>query len=227
MKLTLDHTTQEAPDTMSFFFRSDTPLEWKAGQYFHYTLPHPDPDSRKTERIFTDADAPYEGFVRITTRFAEKGSSFKNALKTMKPGDTIDATGPEGEFTVDDPTKDAVFIAGGIGITPFRSIIKQAEHEKKSLQATLLYANRKNVAAYEKELEAMAKRNPRFKIHYLFHPQRIDEQTIKALVPDLKTPLFYVSGPESMVEAIGKMLQQMGVPKKRIKQDWFPGYPAE
>ena len=73
----------------------------------------------------------------------------------------------------------------------------------------------------------MAKRNPHFKIHYLFHPRRIDKDTIKALVPNLKTPLFYVSGPEPMVESIGKMLQQIGIPRKHLKQDWFPGYPAE
>ena len=87
--------------------------------------------------------------------------------------------------------------------------------------------NRNKVAAYQKELEAMAKGNPNFKIHYLFSPQRIDKKTIKELIPDLKNPLFYVSGPEPMVEAVGKMLNQLGVPKKRIKQDWFPGYPAD
>ncbi|HKS36513.1 MAG TPA: hypothetical protein VJW76_04945 [Verrucomicrobiae bacterium] len=71
-------------------------------------------------------------------------------------------------------------------------------------------------------------RNPHFKIHYLFSPHSaFDKETIKELVPDLKKPLFYVSGPEPMVESIGKMLRQTGAPKKRIKQDWFPGYPAE
>jgi ferredoxin-NADP reductase len=133
----------------------------------------------------------------------------------------------DGDFIVSDSKKQYVFIAGGIGITPFRAILKQAEHEKKRLRVTLIYANRKNVAAYQKELETMAKRNPHFRIHYLFHPRRIDKDTIKELVPNLKTPLFYVSGPEPMVESIGKMLQQIGIPKKRIKQDWFPGYPAE
>jgi Flavodoxin reductases (ferredoxin-NADPH reductases) family 1 len=119
----------------------------------------------------------------------------------------------DGDFIVSDSKKQYVFIAGGIGITPFRAILKQAEHEKKRLRVTLIYANRKNVAAYQKELETMAKRNPHFRIHYLFHPRRIDKDTIKELVPNLKTPLFYVSGPEPMVESIGKMLQQMAFPK--------------
>ena len=224
MKLTLDHTTQEAPDTMSFFFRSDTPLEWKAGQYFHYTLPHPDPDSRKTERIFTDADAPYEGFVSITTRFAEKGSSFKNALKTMKPGDTIDATGPEGEFTVDDPTKDAVFIAGGIGITPFRSILLDLDHRGLPINVQLMYANRTEDATFRPELDAIATRHPTLKIDYFIGDRRIDEAAIRAAVPDLAKPVFYISGPEPMVEAFEKMLKGMGVPDDHVKHDYFPGY---
>jgi ferredoxin-NADP reductase len=73
----------------------------------------------------------------------------------------------------------------------------------------------------------MAARNSNLRIHYLFPPQRIDKETVKALVPDLRKPFFYVSGPEPMVESIGGMLREMGVPKKHIKQDWFPGYPAE
>ena len=126
-----------------------------------------------------------------------------------------------------DPKKQYVFIAGGIGITPFRAILKESVHAGKPLRAALLYANRDKVAAYKKELEAMAQRNPSFKIHYLVSPQRIDSKTIKELIPDLKKPRFYVSGPEPMVESVGKMLRQVGIPKKRIKQDWFPGYPAE
>jgi hypothetical protein len=94
-------------------------------------------------------------------------------------------------------------------------------------RVTLLYANRKSVAAYKKEFDAMAKQNPNLTIHYLFSPQRIDKETVKEFVPDLKKPLFYVSGPEPMVESIGQMLQEIGIPKNRIKQDWFPGYPAE
>ena len=95
------------------------------------------------------------------------------------------------------------------------------------MRVTLLYANRKSVAAYKKEFDAMTKQNPNLTIHYLFSPQRIDRETVKEFVPDLKKPLFYVSGPEPMVESIGKMLQEIGIPKNRIKQDWFPGYPAE
>jgi len=228
VKLKLTATKDESPDVMSFIFEPQEALTWKAGQFLHYVLHHEPTDNRSSDRWFTIASAPFENHVMVTTRFAgDKGSTFKKTLKELKLGDTIEISDLDGDFILGDPQAEYVFLAGGIGITPFRSILKQAEHENKSLRVNLIYANRKNVAAYKEEFDAMAKRNPHLKIHYLFHPQRIDEETIKELVPNLKTPHFYVSGPEPMVESIGKMLQQIGVPKKRIKQDWFPGYPAD
>jgi ferredoxin-NADP reductase len=228
MKLKLARRKAESPGVESFIFKPEEPLAWKAGQFLHYVLNHAPTDDRGSDRWFTIASAPYEREVMLTTRFtAKRGSTFKKTLKTLKPGDSIEISDLDGDFTLTDPRKPYVFIAGGIGITPFRSILKQAEHEGKKLRVQLIYANRKTIAAYKKELEAMARRNLDFKIHYLFSPQRVDKETIQELVPDLKTPLFYVSGPEPMVESVGKILQQIGIPKKRIKQDWFPGYPAE
>lgn len=228
MKLKLARRHVESADVESFIFKPAEPLVWKAGQYLHYVLNHGKTDDRGSDRWFTIASAPYERHVMITTRFAAKqGSTFKKALKALKPGDSIEVSDLDGDFLLGDLKKQYVFLAGGIGITPFRAMLKQAAHVGKPLRATLIYANRKQVAAYEKELDAMARRNSHLKIHYLVHPQRIDEETIKALVPDLRAPLFYVSGPEPMVESVGKMLERMGIPKKRIKQDWFPGYPAE
>jgi len=228
MKLKLAARKTESPGVESFIFKPAEPLVWKAGQFLHYVLNHSSTDDRGSDRWFTIASAPCEKHVMITTRFDSKRSStFKKTLKALKPGDTIEVSDLDGDFIVSDPRKEYVFIAGGIGITPFRAILKQAEYEGKKLRVKLIYANRNNVAAYKKELEAMANRNPNFEIIYIFSPRRIDKDTVKEFVPDLKKPFFYVSGPEPMVEAIGKMLQQIGVPKKRIKQDWFPGYPAE
>jgi ferredoxin-NADP reductase len=228
MKLKLAARKAESPGVESFIFHPEKPLVWKAGQFLHYVLNHCSTDDRGSDRWFTIASAPCEKHVMITTRFASKRSStFKQTLKGLKTGDTIEISDLDGDFLVSDARKEYVFIAGGIGITPFRAILKQAAHEGKQLRVTLLYANRKSEAAYQNEFDALAKQNPNLTIHYLFSPQRIDQKTIKKYVPDLKKPLFYVSGPEPMVEAIGKMLQAIGIPKKRINQDWFPGYPAE
>ena len=154
-----------------------------------------------------------------------KASSFsKKPLKALKLGDSIEITDVDGDFTVSDPKKEYVFIAGGIGITPFRAILMQAAHKGTSLRVTLLYANRNRQVTYKKELESLCRRNPNFALNYIFSPQRIDKETIQNLAPNLKKSLVYVSGPEPMVEDVGKMLEKMGVPKKHIKQDWFPGY---
>ena len=228
MKLKLVARKAESPGVTSFIFQPEEPLAWKAGQFLHYVLNHESTDDRGSDRWFTIASAPYERHVMLTTRFAsQKGSTFKKTLKALKVGGEIEVSDLDGDFVMGDARKEYIFIAGGIGITPFRSILKQAEHEGQKLRVTMLYANRKHVAAYKREFDAMTKRNRHLQIHYLFHPQRIDVRTVRELVPDLKKPLFYVSGPEPMVESIGKMLQKMGVPSRHIKQDWFPGYPAE
>ncbi|HEY1661181.1 MAG TPA: FAD-dependent oxidoreductase [Verrucomicrobiae bacterium] len=228
MQLKLALRKPESPGVESFIFQPAAPLTWKAGQYLHYMLHHEPTDDRGSDRWFTIASAPFERHVMITTRFArEKGSTFKKNLKALKPGDTLEISGVDGDFILGDTRKDYVFIAGGIGITPFRSILKEAAHAGKRLRVTLLYANRNANVTYKKELDAMAKRNPNFIIHYLFSPERIDKDTVRKLAPAWKKSLFYVSGPEPMVESVGKMLQKIGVRKKHIKQDWFPGYPAD
>jgi ferredoxin-NADP reductase len=117
-----------------------------------------------------------------------------------------------------------VFIAGGIGITPFRAILLDLDHNRKPLNIQLLYANRNNDFPYRKELEALQQRHPKFRIDYVVSPNRLDEKTIAKLVPDMNKPVFYVSGPEPMVESLDKTLKKLGISKKRIKNDFFPGY---
>jgi ferredoxin-NADP reductase len=224
MKFTLSATKQEASDTFSFIFAPEEPLQWKAGQLLRYVLNHPNPDDRGVERFFSIASAPHEEHVMLTTRFASKSSSFKKALKNLRRGDAVEAHDLEGDFVVDHRKKTFVFIAGGIGITPFRAILLDLEHNKKPLNVQLLYANRDNDFPYRKELEALRRRHPEFRIDYVVSPNRIDEKSIPQLVPDIQKPMFYVSGPEPMVESMDKTLKKIGVSKKRIKNDFFPGY---
>lgn len=225
MKLTLKDKRHESPDAVSFIFQPEKPLTWQAGQFAVYRLPHSDMDDRKDERYFTISSAPSEGGnLMLTTRFAERSSSFKKNLQNFEPGSSIDITGPDGDFTVADPTEELVFIAGGIGITPYRSILTDMDRRKLPIHATLLYANRDDNFIFKDELEALARRHPEFKIKYFVSPQRIDEVAIRDAVPDMSKPVFYVSGPEPMVEAFEKMLSAMSIPAHHIKTDFFPGY---
>lgn len=227
MKLTLIRKKEEASNVESFIFNSAEPVEWKAGQFLHCILEHEPMDNRGEERWFTIASAPFEKELMITTRIAkEKGSSFKAALNALQIGETIEMPEIDGDFIVEDPTQTYVFIAGGIGITPFHSILKEADHAGVKLNATLLYGNRDDGIAYKEELEGFARSNPNLVIHHVIAPQMIDENLIKKIVPDLQKPIFYVSGPEPMVESLGDVLKAMGVPMDHLKQDYFPGYAA-
>lgn len=228
MKLELTARKPESPEVESFVFKPQGSLAWKAGQYLHYVLHHEPTDDRGSDRWFSIASAPFEKNVMLTTRFTrDKGSTFKKTLAALKPGDTVEFTDVDGDFIVDDPKQEYVFIAGGIGITPFRSILKEADHQGTPLRVKLLYGNRDRNVVFKEEFETLAKRNPHLSIHYLFSPERIDKTSLEKRVPDFKKPFFYVSGPEPMVESLGKLLSEMGVPKEHIKQDWFPGYPEE
>jgi|ERR1043166_1967537 ferredoxin-NADP reductase len=224
MQLTLISKKLETKDAMSFIFHPEKPMTWRAGQYLHYFLEHPHPDSRGTERYFSIASAPHEKNVMVTTRLADQGSSFKSALQRFEPGAKIRADGPEGDFVVEDAAKDFVFIAGGIGITPFRSVLLDLDHRRQPIKVQLLYANRTDDFPYKIELENLAAKQSGLRIDYIVSPRRLDEETIPKSVPDLVGPLFYVSGPEPMVEALEKLLQKIGVPKGHIKTDYFPGY---
>lgn len=228
MRLKLIKRKTEVPGVESFIFAPAEPLSWRAGQFLHYVLHHRPTDERGSDRWFTVASAPFESEVMITTRFTnEKSSTFKQTLGALHIGESIEISDIDGDFVVDDPSAELVFIAGGIGITPFHSILKEADHAGSKLRVTLIYANRNNDIVFKDELEKFAKNNPGLAIHYIVAPERVDENMLKKLVPNLQTPIFYVSGPEPMVKSLSAVLEGMGVAKEKIKQDDFPGYPAE
>lgn len=228
MKFTLINKKTEVPGVETFVFRPTEPLSWKPGQYAHYILPHNPADDRGTERWFTIASAPFERDVMITTRLAaEKGSTFKAALAALKVGESIESDYVDGDFVIENVTQEYVFIAGGIGITPFHSILKEADHAGVKLRVTLLYANRDANVAFKEELDLWAEQNPNLVIHYITSPERVDQTAIATFVPNMQKPVFYISGPEPMVKNLGTMLEGLGVPAAHIKLDDFPGYTAE
>lgn len=228
MKLLLSAKQAAGPGVISFIFEPEKPFSWKAGQFIHCVLHHEPTDNRGSDRWFTLASAPSEKKVMLTTRFMpQQGSTFKQALQNLKPGDAIEMSDLDGDFIVEDLAAQYVFIAGGIGITPFRSILKELDQAGKSISATLLYANHDEHIVFRDELDRFAQHNPKLKIQYLIASERVDAARIKKEFPDLKTRFFYVSGPEPMVEKLGQTLKDLGVPADHLKQDWFPGYPAE
>lgn len=225
MKLTLVEKIQETSNATTFVFKYDGDFTWTAGQLLHYTLPHENPDDRGIERYFTISAAPSTKHISITTKFAgEKSSSFKKALFALPIRSEIEADGLEGKFTLPDPKQESVFIAGGIGITPYHSILAEADTQGSDIHVTLLYANNDADFVFKRELEEISSKHEHFNIHYFVAPERINEEAIRKHVPDLTKPVFYISGPEPMVEAFEKMLAEMGIADAHIKRDFFPGY---
>ncbi len=225
MKVTLKRKIQEAVDVYSFIFEPGEEIKWKPGQYISYKIPHEDADDRGISRHFTIASAPHEKEIRLTTKFDfSGGSTFKKALFGLAPGSSIEASRPDGRFTVNDFKKKYVFIAGGIGITPFRSILLDSDHENEICDAILLYGNKSTGIVFKEELESIADKNKELKIHYIIEPVYIDSNIINEKVPDVPERYFYISGPVKMVEIISGVLKGIKVTEDRIIKDFFPGY---
>lgn len=225
MKLTFIGSKPVTANVISFVFQPVERIKWQPGQYMHYVLPHPDSDDRGTERWFTNSAAPFENKVMISTRIdREHGSSFKRALLMLQPGDGVEADGPEGEFTIDNETRNHIFVAGGIGITPFRSILMEAQNKGKKLHVDLLYANRDQDIPFKEELNRIAADNEYLEAEYIVSPDKLDAAIIKQRADNVDNPFVYLSGPEPMVKSLAAELEQLGVSKENIRVDDFPGY---
>lgn len=208
----------EAGNVRTFIFETGG-LKWVAGQYQRYTLQQTAQTKSENERWFTIASAPSEGVIRISTRLS--GSAFKRALKALVPGDAIWMDGLEGDFTWEEqPSKPVVFIAAGIGVTPFRSILLERHAAGKKLNATLLYFNRVSEIPFREEFETLSRQHPEFSLTPIVG-ELVTADSIFTRAPQRSETIFYLSGPEPMVENIGAELKKRGV---SLKQDWFPGY---
>ena len=227
MILTLINKVPSTADVISFYFKPQIPVKWEAGQYMQFALPHDNPDDRGTSRFFTISSAPFEENIMITTRFAgDASSTFKKALLKMEIGQNISALIAQGEFVVKDFAKSYVFIAGGIGITPFRSILSDLDFNKQlsNMEIFLLYSSRSNDIAFKEELDSLVLKNPILKVRYVISPEICNVELIKNTIPDFQGKIYYISGPINMVKSIEDALSKAGIEDAMIKKDYFPGY---
>jgi ferredoxin-NADP reductase len=119
------------------------------------------------------------------------------------------------------------FIAGGICITPLRAMLVDLDHRHLDIKATLLYSNRDSDVISKRQLDGLAEKHAHFKIRYFIDPDRLDSHALEPVVALSPDAMFFVSGPEKMVEAVSIALTAAGIPPERLKQDWFPGYAAD
>ena len=221
--LTLKSVKKESADVISFSFRVPDKFKFEPGQFLEWTLAHKNPDSRGVRRFFTIASSPTEDEIILASRFADKSSSFKEALKSLRAGDQIIGSNLAGEFTLPpDPSKKLVFIAGGIGITPFRSMAEYLIDKDQKRDIILLYSNKtEKDIIFRDVFEKAGWKNIYVNTDIDGY---IDEELIKNKVPDYKDRHFYLSGPPSMVDAFADLLSKMGIPGNQIRTDFFPGY---
>lgn len=236
--LKLKEITKVANDTYDFVFASDRKFAFRPGQYMEWTLAHRGPDSRGNRRYFTIASAPTEEDVRIGVKFYPEPSSFKNKLAYMSPGSTIVASQRAGDFVLPNNNQQKlVFIAGGIGVTPFRSMIQNLLDKNEKRPITLFYSCRTVADIAYKEIFDKAVGELGIKTVYVIaEPEQasnnhsemrqglIDKKMIMEEIPDFGERMFYISGPHAMVAAFRRTLRGMGIKRSRIKTDFFPGY---
>jgi ferredoxin-NADP reductase/Na+-translocating ferredoxin:NAD+ oxidoreductase RnfD subunit len=236
-RLVLKERRRIGQDIVAFTFDRPRGFRHGPGQYIEWILPLQRRDSRGTRRHFSLASSPTEEDVMIAARFFPRSSRFKTELGGMTPGASIVAGAPGGDFVLPrDPRRRLVFVAGGIGITPFRSMVKFLIDEGQKRDIVLVYA-----AATEEEIvfrdvfdraETVAGLRviytltdlARIRPDWCGRRGRIDAEMIRGAVADPGSRTFFVSGPPAMVDSVKHVLRRVGVRRGAIRTDSFSGY---
>jgi glycine betaine catabolism B len=232
--LKLKRIERTSDTTSDFVFESDRQAVFKPGQYMEWMLPHSKADTRGVRRYFTVASAPTQKDLRLGVKFYDPPSTFKRALATLQPGAVMSASELRGDFTLPkDRNQKLVFIAGGIGITPFRSMLEYLLDKKEKRSIVLFYSARLSVDFAYKDLLERARRELGIQVIYAVSDERASEGMIQGPlnrdhlrqhVPDLDQRMFYLSGPRSMVTSFERTLRELDVSRRHIKTDFFPGF---
>lgn len=225
LKLTLKEQVKLSGTTNSFIFTTPEKVKYKAGQYMEWTLPHAKQDVRGVRRFFTIASSPTEDTIQLGVKKYNPSSTFKNALFNMKPGDTLWAGSLTGDFILpEDKSKKLVFIAGGIGITPFRSMVKYLIDTNETRNVVLLHVvGSADELTYKELFKEGAKIGLKTVSWDSAMVGHMGYEKLKELIPDYMERDFYISGANAMVHTFKDMLTKIGIPRKKIKTDYFPG----
>lgn len=227
-----------ANQTMAFHFEKPADFDFKPGQAIDVILEKTkDGDGGDNSRhTFSLVNAPFQNEIIVATRMRD--SAFKRKLRALQPGDAVSIEGPSGSLTLSTKsTRPAVLIAGGIGITPFASMLAQAAHDQLERSLVLLYSNRApEDAAFLDQLQQLENQNPNFTLMATMTKMQdarqpwtgatgvIDETMIKIACEDLEPPIFYVAGPPALVEAMRALLEKLNIDDDDIRSEDFFGY---
>jgi ferredoxin-NADP reductase len=226
-----------AEDTMAFHFARPTGFNFKAGQFADVTLTDPpETDAEGNVRTFSIASPPFESELVFTTRMRD--TAFKRSLKKVPLATEVQIGAAAGSFTLHkNSAKPAVFLAGGIGITPFLSIVRQADHDRLPHKISLFYSNRRpEDAAFLDTLRALETTNPNFSLictmtemskskkEWNSERDLIDKEMLLRHLDALQGPIYYIAGPPAMVAAMRQTLISAGVEEDDLRAEEFSGY---
>jgi ferredoxin-NADP reductase len=226
-----------AEGTAAFLLEKPSNWTFKAGQYLDMTLLDPaETDAEGNTRTFSIASAPHEEALMVATRMRD--TAFKRVLKSMPLGSAVKIEGPSGSLTLhNDVKRTAVFLAGGIGITPFRSIVFRAAKEKLPHRIVLFYSNRRpEDAPFLADLQALEKENPNYKLvasmtemaksQQPWHGEvgLIDKKMLSKYLKEAVSPIYYLAGPPEMVKGLHTTINAAGVDDDDIRTEEFDGY---
>jgi ferredoxin-NADP reductase len=218
------------PDVKSFRFDRPERLDCNPGQYMIVTIKS---EGMELREPFTISSSPTEkDFLELTKKLT--GHPFSKALESLKVGDKVIIDAPFGEFTFKGEYDKIALLAGGIGITPLRCIIRYATDNQLKTDIILLYSSRfDDEIIFKNELEEMQRLNNNLKVvHTVTRSSekwkglvgRIDKEMVQKVIPDYLERFFYICGPPKMVEAMLEILKDLNIPEIQIKQEYFPGY---
>ena len=229
--VTLERIEPLTETVSSFYFAPPAPVTYIAGQFTKVAVPHDQPDDRGIRRWYTLASSPTEDLLMITTRFArEHSSTFKVALRHLQPGAELRMVEPAGDFVLPpDPATPILFIAGGMGVTPIRSMVKWLTDKGQQRPIQLIHAvnNKADLlfadifTAYDMAYMPVIK-----EADFLWKGETgmLGADRIEHLAGGLGGKLIYISGPEAMLQTLVGGLLARGVSRDSIITDFFPGY---
>ncbi len=226
-----------AEGTKAFVFEKPAEFVFKAGQFLEITLINPpETDEEGNTRAFSITSAPHEDTLMVATRM--RGSAFKRVLGGLSRGSRVTIAGPFGNLVLhNNAARAAVLLAGGIGITPFRSIVYRAVQERLPHDLYLFYSNRRpEDAVFLSELEELPAENPNFRLIATMTEMArssrpwdgetglIDEAMLQRYLKGARSPIYYIAGPPGMVSGLQAVLGHAGVDEDDIRLEEFSGY---
>lgn len=211
---------KEGEDTYTFVFEPVKPIAWSSGKHAMFFITHKKID--KAMRLFSISSCPSENKIAFTTKIGENPSDYKKALLELRHTMKITLRGPMGPFVLQQARINC-FIAGGIGITPFRSMMKEIDISNQKFDGVikLLYINNNDSYIFGEELRAMD--NEKISTEF-FTDRQVMANKIKQMASEKESTVYFVAGSKQMTASIKQMLLELGVKKKNIKTDTFIGY---